>query len=128
MRPHILGRGARLEPFCVLLERCEKLLQPTIRVAMLVCPRPDSKFFHIIAKHRRRTWVKSRCILKKSNAILYLAEGNEISQLLQTRKEPHGLAEIFRNVHSEKLVWFETCREKRQIINHRVTDIRRRER
>src|SRR5208337_695714 len=117
-----------LQPRCVFVQRLEKFLQPARLIAMRERPRPHSELFHIVAKGSRAAGTHLGGLLEIGDGFLDPAEWDEVTQLLQAREKPDGLAAILGNVHAVQLFWFEARSEKWQIVHKRVTDIGRSQR
>src|SRR5208283_852334 len=123
MRGDVLAWRGELEPRTVFLEGQEEFLQPAIFIAMLKGPRPHAKLFHVVAKSGDATGMLLGRGFEIVDGFLDLAEGDEISQLLDARKEPYGLAAIFGDVGAVEFFRLEARGKKRQVIHQGITDV-----
>src|SRR5208337_1448662 len=101
----------------------EKSLQPAVLIAMRERSRPHAKLFHVVAEGGRAAGTRLGGFLEIGDGFLDQTEWNEVTQFLESREKPDGLATILGNVRAIELFGFEARGEKRPVIHKRVTDI-----
>src|SRR5208337_4680875 len=100
------GRGY-LQPRCVFVQRLEKSLQPAVLIAMRERSRPHAKLFHVVAEGGRAAGTRLGGFLEIGDGFLDQTEWNEVTQFLESREKPDGLATILGNVRAIELFGFE---------------------
>ena len=116
------GRG-NFQPIGIFLERGEKLCEPSVRITVFVRAGPDAEFFHVVAHRGDATGMEICGVPQIRDDLFDFAEGDEVAQRLVARIEPHGLAAIFGDVVSEKLLRLEAGGEEVDVIHKRVGDV-----
>ena len=90
---------------------------------MFVRTGPDAEFFHVVAHRRDSTGMEVCGVTQVRDDLLDLAERDEIAERFVSGKEADGLAAIFRDVVSEKLLRLEARGEKVDVIDKRVRHV-----
>ncbi len=117
------GRG-NFQPIGILFQGSKKIGQPSVRVAVLVGARPNTKLFHVVAHGGNAARVSTGGVPKISDDVFDFAKRDQIAQRFLPRVKPHGLAAVFGDIDAEEFFRLEAGGEEMHVVDKGVSDVR----
>src|SRR5579864_3260837 len=118
-RNNLAGRYG-CNPILIRFECRDETLKPAVGVAMIVSPRPDAEFFHVVAHGCDAAGMLAGGVAEKFDDLVRRAKGNEIPKGLETGNQTNGLSLILGNECSEELAGVESSVEEVVVVDESI--------
>ncbi len=124
MRRQIFAGRRGDEPFRIAFNRGEKLVEPSILVAMFIRAGPPAKLFAVVSHGHHAARMASGSVAQKRDRLIHATERKQVSHGLQPGNHLHLRAAFFGDVIAEELVGIEPCGQKVDVVEEGIVHLR----